>query len=93
LTILDEVADAAAFVAPMEDVFDKVWVAVEPNGQIDATHLISLCRKRLARFDVDFLIVVKTLPRNAMGKVSKATLHQLATATKQQAIPLKSYRS
>ena len=80
LTGLGQVADAAVFAAPLDGDFDKIWVAVEPNGKTDEARLLTLCRERLRGFRVDQLLVVKALPRNAMGKVSRTELRQLVTA-------------
>jgi len=89
LTALDEVNEAAAFIASVGNGADKIWVAVEPRRGADASDLKTLCRQQLKDGPVDYLIVLEKLPRNAMGKVSRRELRKLAETMKQSALKLR----
>lgn len=74
------VAGSAVFGLPDERLGERVAAAVELEAGASATpdELIAHCREQLARYKVPAqLVVVETLPRNAMQKVIKRQLHPL----------------
>jgi malonyl-CoA/methylmalonyl-CoA synthetase len=83
--VLDElpgVLETAVIGAPDAD-FGEAVVAVvvpQPGASLDPAALRSAAREHLAGFKVPKQVhVVEALPRNAMGKVEKATLRRMFT--------------
>jgi malonyl-CoA/methylmalonyl-CoA synthetase len=85
--VLDElpgVLETAVIGVPDAD-FGEAVVAVVvplPGASLDADSLRAAAREHLAGFKVPKQVhVVETLPRNAMGKVEKATLRRMFATT------------
>lgn len=79
LHLHDEVAEAAVVGRPDDRLGEEVvaFVTREPGASVDADALTALCCEHLARYKVPVdLHFVDELPRNAMGKVTKAVLRQ-----------------
>ena len=58
----------------------RVVAAVEviSPGEVDENSLLALCRMSLARYKVpERIVIVETLPRNAMGKIVRASVHAM----------------
>jgi acyl-CoA synthetase (AMP-forming)/AMP-acid ligase II len=70
----------AAVVARPSEVYGEepvAFVALRPGKYVDADDLIEHCRRNLARFKVPRAVfIVPTLPKNAIGKISKPALRE-----------------
>ena len=73
------VRDAAVVGLPDEEWGERVAVAVVTGGaEVDLHELRAFCRDRLAPYKLPTrLVLVPDLPRNAMGKVTKAAVKSL----------------
>jgi HIP---CoA ligase len=57
----------------------RAFVVRRPGVEVSEAELIGYCRERLANFKVPRMVTfVEALPRNASGKVVKATLRDTA---------------
>jgi malonyl-CoA/methylmalonyl-CoA synthetase len=78
--LIDElpgVAESAAFGVPHADFGEAVTVAIvpQPGAKLSEAEVIAYVKERLANFKVPKRVIfLPELPRNAMGKVLKATL-------------------
>ncbi len=73
------VGTSAVFGCPDREWGERVTavVVLEPNVEVSMEALIDYCRQRLAPYKTPRTILVReSLPRNAMGKVSKAELRR-----------------
>jgi acyl-CoA synthetase (AMP-forming)/AMP-acid ligase II len=73
------VEEVAVLGLPDERLGEVVAACLVPSGSTDpqalANEVLAFCRDRMARYKVpERLVVVESLPRNAMGKVVKAEL-------------------
>jgi acyl-CoA synthetase (AMP-forming)/AMP-acid ligase II len=73
------VEEVAVMGLPDERLGEVVAACLVPSGSTDpqalANEVMAFCRDRMARYKVpERLVVVESLPRNAMGKVVKAEL-------------------
>jgi len=78
LLSLPQVTDAAAFSVPDASGLEQVWAAIVTTEPIAPAALNDFCRKALPGKAPRFIIHVKELPRNAMGKVQRDALVALA---------------
>ncbi len=72
-----------AVIGRPDDYWGEVVVAVVvPNGEVrDTEGILNFCEGRIAQFEMPReVIFVDKLPRNAMGKVVKETLHETVLA-------------
>lgn len=79
-----DVAEACAFAIPHPIAGESVGVAIRPvaAATIDLGSLRSWCRERLRRDAVpETWFIVREIPRNARGKLNRATLRALLTET------------
>jgi malonyl-CoA/methylmalonyl-CoA synthetase len=79
LDVLPAVVECAVFGLPHPDLGEGVTAAItiEPGSVVNESTLILALRERLAPYKVPKrILVLKELPRNAMGKVQKNQLRQ-----------------
>jgi acyl-CoA synthetase (AMP-forming)/AMP-acid ligase II len=73
------VDQAAAFSVPNELGIEVVWAAIVAPAKINMENLTAHCRRLLPSYAVPaFIAVTGTIPRNAMGKIDRAKLPELA---------------
>jgi long-chain acyl-CoA synthetase len=80
LQAIDGVAASAVIGVPDERLGERVVALVEPltGRALDVEELRGHCAAHLAKYKVpERIVVVETLPRNAMGKVSRTELTEL----------------
>lgn len=80
---LPEVAESAAFGVPHADLGEALTVAIvpRPGASLSEQQVIAHVKSKLANFKVPKRVVfVADLPRNAMGKVVKASLRSTYSA-------------
>lgn len=76
------VSEAAVFGLPDPDLGERVGAAVVLERAAEPQEILEHARGRLARFKVpERLWILDELPRNAMGKVTKADLRALAATS------------
>jgi acyl-CoA synthetase (AMP-forming)/AMP-acid ligase II len=78
---IDEVVSAAAIGVPDEIQGEaiKVFVTLKSGATITSEKMIAVCRQHMARHMVpNEIVIVKSLPMNAHGKVVKSALRSLA---------------
>jgi len=81
LNAFEAVEEAAVFTMASEWGVDELWAAVVPRGNFDEAALKAHCQRKLPQVFVPAKVVTAAaLPRNAMGKVDRTQLPQLARA-------------
>ena len=75
---LADLREVAVFGAHDAKGLTVVCAAIVPNAAIDADEFHARCRERLGRGAPSFIMHMRELPRNAMGKVQRIELARIA---------------
>ncbi|MEU9504860.1 amino acid adenylation domain-containing protein [Micromonospora sp. NPDC048170] len=70
------VAECAVVPVADEEVTNRLWACVVPDGELEPATIAALCRERLPRYMVpDRLELFDELPRTSTGKTDRQALH------------------
>lgn len=78
LTSLADLREVAVFTAHDDKGLTAVCAAIVPNAPLDANDFHTRCRERLGARAPVFIMHMRELPRNAMGKVQRTELARIA---------------